>query len=211
MLSTAEVAPVVQGPVLAKVSDVSVETDPNYAFAYDVQDAITGDSKAHVENRSGGIVKGQYSFNDADGTRRIVDYTADPVNGFNAVVRKAPLVVITNTPVVTEPLVATSVGVAPLKAKPIVAPLVARTASIKAAPVKAAKLEEFDTVAVEAAPDVPASPGLAVGAAPVAAVPALPSVPVARAATQVFQASYIASPVFTSYSSFATPLAYTLG
>lgn len=31
-------------------------------------------------------------MNDPDGTRRTVDYTADPVNGFNAVVRKEPLV-----------------------------------------------------------------------------------------------------------------------
>lgn len=28
-----------------------------------------------------------------DGSRRIVDYTADPVNGFNAVVRKEPAAV----------------------------------------------------------------------------------------------------------------------
>lgn len=31
-------------------------------------------------------------MNEPDGTRRTVDYTADPVNGFNAVVRKEPLV-----------------------------------------------------------------------------------------------------------------------
>jgi Insect cuticle protein len=33
-------------------------------------------------------VKGQYSLVEADGTRRIVDYTADSVHGFNAVVSK---------------------------------------------------------------------------------------------------------------------------
>nr|CAH7768539.1 unnamed protein product [Callosobruchus chinensis] len=33
-----------------------------------------------------------YSLNEPDGTRRIVDYVADPINGFNAIVRKAPLV-----------------------------------------------------------------------------------------------------------------------
>lgn len=31
-------------------------------------------------------------MNDPDGTRRTVDYSADPINGFNAVVRKTPLV-----------------------------------------------------------------------------------------------------------------------
>lgn len=33
-------------------------------------------------------VQGQYSVVDADGTRRIVDYTADALHGFNAVVRR---------------------------------------------------------------------------------------------------------------------------
>lgn len=34
---------------------------------------------------------GSYSLVEPDGTRRIVEYTADPVQGFNAVVRKEPL------------------------------------------------------------------------------------------------------------------------
>ena len=66
---------------------------PQYTYGYDVQDAITGDSKNQVENRDGGVVSGQYSLNDADGYRRIVDYTADPLNGFNAVVRREPLAI----------------------------------------------------------------------------------------------------------------------
>lgn len=45
-----------------------------------------------MESRSGDVVQGSYSLTDPDGTRRTVDYTADPVNGFNAVVRKEPLV-----------------------------------------------------------------------------------------------------------------------
>ncbi|ENN78862.1 hypothetical protein YQE_04681, partial [Dendroctonus ponderosae] len=52
-------------------------------------------------------------------TRRIVDYTADPVNGFNAVVRKAPVAV-------AAPLVAAPVApAAPLVARAIAAPLIA--------------------------------------------------------------------------------------
>lgn len=57
-----------------------------------MQDAITGDSKSQHEVRNGDVVQGQYSLVDPDGTKRTVDYTADPHNGFNAVVRKDPLV-----------------------------------------------------------------------------------------------------------------------
>ncbi|XP_032669071.1 PH domain-containing protein DDB_G0275795-like isoform X2 [Odontomachus brunneus] len=63
---------------------------PQYSFAYDVQDAVTGDSKAQYETRNGDIVQGSYSLIEADGTRRIVEYTADPINGFNAVVSREP-------------------------------------------------------------------------------------------------------------------------
>ena len=65
---------------------------PSYSFAYEVQDALTGDSKSQHEVRNGDIVQGQYSLVEPDGTKRTVDYTADPHNGFNAVVRKDPLV-----------------------------------------------------------------------------------------------------------------------
>ncbi|KAK7580750.1 hypothetical protein V9T40_001379 [Parthenolecanium corni] len=64
---------------------------PSYQFAYEVQDALTGDSKSQHEVRNGDVVQGQYSLVDPDGTKRTVDYTADPHNGFNAVVRKDPL------------------------------------------------------------------------------------------------------------------------
>lgn len=81
---------------------------PQYSFAYDVQDAITGDSKAQYETRNGDIVQGSYSLIEADGTRRIVDYTADPINGFNAVVSKEPVLAAIAAPVVP------SVGVSPV-------------------------------------------------------------------------------------------------
>lgn len=45
-----------------------------------------------METRTGDLVQGQYSLDDPDGTRRTVDYTADAVSGFNAVVRKTPIV-----------------------------------------------------------------------------------------------------------------------
>ncbi|XP_055852209.1 larval cuticle protein A2B [Episyrphus balteatus] len=67
------------------------DVNPKYSFAYDVQDGYTGDSKSQHETRHGDVVKGSYSLVDPDGTKRTVDYTADPHNGFNAVVRKEPL------------------------------------------------------------------------------------------------------------------------
>ncbi|XP_052119647.1 larval cuticle protein A3A-like [Frankliniella occidentalis] len=88
-------APLAYSAPIAKAVAVDTDFDPNpsYSYAYDIQDGLTGDSKNQQETRQGDVVQGQYSLNDADGTRRIVDYTADPVNGFNAVVRKEPLAV----------------------------------------------------------------------------------------------------------------------
>jgi hypothetical protein len=65
---------------------------PQYSFGYSVQDALTGDSKTQHETRDGGVVKGSYSLVEPDGTTRTVEYTADPVNGFNAVVHRQPSV-----------------------------------------------------------------------------------------------------------------------
>ncbi|KAH8369152.1 hypothetical protein KR009_002849 [Drosophila setifemur] len=82
-------------PAAAPLAVAQVEEydpHPQYTYGYDVKDAISGDSKTQVESRDGDVVQGQYSLNDADGYRRIVDYTADPINGFNAVVRREPLV-----------------------------------------------------------------------------------------------------------------------
>ncbi|XP_033244232.1 larval cuticle protein A2B [Drosophila miranda] len=77
-------------PVLAKHDD-EYDPHPQYKFAYDVQDALSGDSKSQVEERDGDVVHGEYSLNDSDGYRRIVQYTSDPINGFNAVVNRVPL------------------------------------------------------------------------------------------------------------------------
>ena len=83
-------------PAVAKVAaPVAVDTDydphPQYSYAYDIQDALTGDSKSQHESRDGDVVQGSYSLVEPDGTVRTVEYTADPVNGFNAVVHKTPL------------------------------------------------------------------------------------------------------------------------
>lgn len=209
VITEAALAPVniIATPALAKISEESVDSAPKYSFAYDVQDALTGDSKTHVENRDGDVVRGQYSLNEPDGTRRIVDYTADSVNGFNAVVRRAPLVAVANTAVAAEPLIVKPVA-QPLIAKSIAAPLLARAAPIRAevGQKQTAKLEDFDTVSVEAAP---ADASNSVAAEPVPALSQPAVVPVTKTA-QIIQASYVGSPVFTTYSRLATPLTFAL-
>jgi len=52
---------------------------------------LTGDSKSQHETRNGDNVEGHYSLVDADGFKRTVHYTADPVHGFNAQVQREPL------------------------------------------------------------------------------------------------------------------------
>ncbi|XP_047034459.1 larval cuticle protein A3A-like [Helicoverpa zea] len=76
---------------VAKLAVEEYDAHPQYSFAYDVQDGLTGDSKSQHESRDGDVVQGSYSVVDPDGTKRTVDYTADPHNGFNAVVRKEAL------------------------------------------------------------------------------------------------------------------------
>ncbi|XP_017049051.1 trichohyalin [Drosophila ficusphila] len=76
---------------LAPSSSEDYDTRPQYSFAYDVRDSLTGDDKRQEEKRDGDLVKGQYSLIEPDGTRRIVEYTADDASGFNAIVSKQRL------------------------------------------------------------------------------------------------------------------------
>ncbi|KAL0266857.1 UNVERIFIED_CONTAM: hypothetical protein PYX00_009293 [Menopon gallinae] len=59
-----------------------------YNYEYKVHDPHTHDMKSQWEKRIGDKVVGQYKLVEPDGTIRIVDYTADKHNGFNAVVRR---------------------------------------------------------------------------------------------------------------------------
>ncbi|KAL0892025.1 hypothetical protein ABMA27_015250 [Loxostege sticticalis] len=59
---------------------------PKYEYSYSVADGHSGDNKSQQESRDGDVVKGSYSFHEADGSVRTVEYTADDHNGFNAVV-----------------------------------------------------------------------------------------------------------------------------
>ncbi|XP_065079424.1 adult-specific cuticular protein ACP-20-like [Ochlerotatus camptorhynchus] len=60
---------------------------PKYKFEYGVKDIKTGDHKSQWEMRDGDVVKGEYTMDEADGTKRIVEYYADGKNGFEAKVK----------------------------------------------------------------------------------------------------------------------------
>ncbi|KAK9301614.1 hypothetical protein QLX08_006051 [Tetragonisca angustula] len=137
-------APVAKA-VVAKAVDADFDPHPQYSYAYNVHDSLTGDAKSQQETRDGDVVQGSYSLVEADGTTRIVDYVADPVNGFNAVVRK-------------EAAAAPIVAAAPV-AKIAAAPV----AKIAAAPVAYAA-----PVAKIAAPVAYAAPVAKIAAAPLA-------------------------------------------
>jgi len=91
-------APLAYAAPAVAVKTVAAEpydAHPQYNYAYSVQDGLTGDAKNHQEARDGDVVQGQYSLVEPDGAIRTVTYTADPINGFNAVVdRQAPAVAV---------------------------------------------------------------------------------------------------------------------
>lgn len=84
-------------PLQSPVSEHTIDDDDHqqshvsspYHFKYAVNDPSTGDVKDHNEFSDGhGTVKGSYSLVEPDGSTRWVEYTADDVHGFNAVVKK---------------------------------------------------------------------------------------------------------------------------
>ncbi|XP_062557981.1 cuticle protein-like [Armigeres subalbatus] len=95
-------APLLQKTILA-------DPNPQYSFSYAVSDALTGDQKWQQESRNGDLVQGSYSLVDPDGLQRTVDYVADPIQGFNAAVRREPI------------------GVKAIAAQPLLAAPVAKT------------------------------------------------------------------------------------
>ncbi|XP_050354891.1 larval cuticle protein A3A-like isoform X2 [Nymphalis io] len=133
-------APVAKVTAVAPVAKLAVEeydAHPQYSFAYDVQDGLTGDSKSQHETRDGDVVQGSYSVVDPDGTKRTVDYTADPHNGFNAVVRKEALSVKVAAPVVAKVAAPVAYAAPVAKLAPVVhaAPVTYAAAPVVHAPV----------------------------------------------------------------------------
>ncbi|XP_039231652.1 larval cuticle protein A3A [Drosophila yakuba] len=156
---------------------------PQYRFSYGVDDKLTGDNKGQVEERDGDVVRGEYSLIDADGYKRTVQYTADPINGFNAVVNREPLV--------------KAVAVAPV-VKTVAAPVAHYAAPAVAHYAAPAVVKTVDPVAHYAAPAVAhyAAPAVVKTVAPVAhyAAPAVVKTvaPVAHYAAPAAYATYAA-------------------
>ncbi|XP_050342945.1 cuticle protein 8-like [Nymphalis io] len=76
-------------PVAKVIAQPEEIAYPKYEYNYSVADGHTGDNKQQQEVRDGDVVKGSYSFQEADGSIRTVEYSADDHNGFNAVVHNS--------------------------------------------------------------------------------------------------------------------------
>ena len=61
---------------------------PEYKFEYGVKDSHTKDHHSAWEHRDGDKVHGEYTLDEADGTKRIVTYHADKKGGFQAEVQR---------------------------------------------------------------------------------------------------------------------------
>ncbi|XP_076618655.1 cuticular protein 5 [Colletes latitarsis] len=119
----AAVAAALPAPAAAAVVRTEhYDPNPQYSFSYSVADGLTGDNKAQEETRNGDVVQGSYSLIEPDGSRRVVSYAADPINGFNAVVQKDPSITV-KTATAVRPVLArpTSVIAAPSAAAATVA------------------------------------------------------------------------------------------
>ncbi|KAL7730797.1 hypothetical protein ACLKA6_003565 [Drosophila palustris] len=198
-------APVAVAQKVVVKSDETYDPHPQYRFSYGVDDKLTGDSKAQVEERDGDVVRGEYSLVDADGYKRTVQYTADPINGFNAVVNREPLV----KTVAVAPVVKT-VAAAPVAhyAAPAVVKTVAPVAHY-AAPAHVAHYAAPAPVAHYAAPAVVKTVApVAHYAAPAVAHYAAPTVvksvaPVAHYAAPAHVAHYAAPAAH--YATYSAP------
>lgn len=82
-------APIVHTPVYKHVEVEPYDPNPEYSFSYGVNDPETGDNKHAQETLKNGVVHGSYSLTEPDGSIRKVTYTADKINGFNAIVEKS--------------------------------------------------------------------------------------------------------------------------
>lgn len=65
-----EANPWQQPTIIKKI--VEAEAPANYQFAYEVNDAVTGDVHSQNEKAENGAIRGSYQLNDADGYVRIV-------------------------------------------------------------------------------------------------------------------------------------------
>lgn len=105
-------------PVVAKVAEPVYPPQP-YSFGYETVDEYGTKSARHEESDGHNNKKGSYSFTDAHGISRRVDYVADAA-GFRATVNtnepgtapSAPAAVLFNAPAVKKVAVAAAAPVA---------------------------------------------------------------------------------------------------
>ncbi|XP_037025904.1 larval cuticle protein A3A-like [Bradysia coprophila] len=126
VVSAPIVSPVYHTPVYKHIEPEPYDPNPEYSYSYGVNDPHTGDSKHAEESLYNGVVRGSYSLAEPDGTIRKVTYTADKVNGFNAVVEKigtpkhiTPLKYVAAAPVYQAPIAKYVSPVAPVYHAPI--------------------------------------------------------------------------------------------
>ncbi|KAL3279967.1 hypothetical protein HHI36_017472 [Cryptolaemus montrouzieri] len=199
-------------PTIAKVAaPIAVaraepyDPNPQYKFGYDVQDGLTGDSKNQFEQRNGDLVQGSYSLTDPDGSRRTVDYTADPINGFNAIVRKEPLV---SKALVAAPAIA-KVATPLIQSAPILAQPAPLIRSIPTLAQPAPLIRSIPTIAQSSTLlKSYAAPAISYGAAPL-----LRSGPLLSASTLGYSAGLAASPALGYSAGYAAApaLGYSAG
>ncbi|XP_058797739.1 larval cuticle protein A3A-like [Phymastichus coffea] len=163
-IATPFLAAPVARQVLTKVSDAEFDPNPQYSYTYNVADSITGDFKHQAETRDGDVVRGSYSLLESDGTRRVVDYAADALNGFNAVVRKEPAAVAIPAPA--------AISAAIPAAIPAPTPIAVK-AALPAFPAPIARFAAPLPAALPVA--APALPYAAAAPLPLAAAPAFPA------------------------------------
>ncbi|CAH2089339.1 unnamed protein product [Euphydryas editha] len=137
-------------PALLSYAEVGSIPNSNYEFNYAVNDPSTGDNKAQWESRNGDVVRGAYSLVEPDGNVRIVEYTADAVRGFNAIVKRTGPnvhsvgVVAEPVAIVKQPIIE-SAPIIPI-AKQIIEPVA------PIAPVAKPIYEHFDDIGQNGAP-----------------------------------------------------------
>lgn len=76
----------IRQPLPVQPLDPADETPKPYSFAFEATDDQTGANSKREESSDGRTTRGSYSYIDADGVFRVVEYTADE-NGFNANIR----------------------------------------------------------------------------------------------------------------------------
>lgn len=173
-----------------------------------MSDHTTGDIKSQHEVRDGGVVKGQYSLVEPDGSVRTVDYAADDLNGFNAVVSKS----LPATPAVLAPVPAVA-AVAQVQPVAEEAPVVVEARSVPevrtvyaAAPVP----QTYATPVVKTIAPAPATYVGHVRALPqtYVAAPYASSAVIGRSLTPVAYAAPVHSFVNAHYPGAVAPLTY---